>query len=110
MNDVLRNPERSEPLSNVGSVCSEHAPKPGKYAGQEAKQFVGKIVKMGFKAFHPYTGRQTIEHMWVKVTRVDQNSLVGKLDNEPILVTEPYVQLGDIITLTVDQIEDVVEE
>ena len=45
--------------------------------------------------------------MWVKISKVDQDSLIGTLDNDPILVPDPYVQCGDTITLTVDQIEDV---
>lgn len=100
---------KNEPLANVGLVCEHRAPKPGKYAGLPAQQFEGKFVKMGFKARHPLSGRETIEHMWVKVVKVSGDSILGTLDNDPVFVTEPHVEHGDSVTLTVDQIEDVIE-
>ncbi len=95
----------SEPLSNIGLVCPHKAPASGKYAGQDAKQFVGKFIKMAFDATNPRTGEATKEHMWVKVESESQGKLTGTLDNDPILTTD--VQFGDEVTLTVDQIEDV---
>jgi uncharacterized protein YegJ (DUF2314 family) len=96
-----------EPLTNVGFVCEHLAPAAGKYAGQDAKQFVGKFIKMAFDAVNPQTNRPTKEHMWVLVENEKDGTLTGKLDNDPILQTS--VQCGDTIHLTVDQIEDVVE-
>jgi hypothetical protein len=98
-----------ESISNVGFVCQHNAPKAGKYAADDPQTFVGKFVKMAFKAHNPVTGKPTVEHMWVKVTRTSQGKLLGKLDNDPVFVTDPYVQCGDSVSLTTDQIEDVTE-
>lgn len=99
----------SEPLSNLQFVPEHLASKPGKYTGQDVTHLVGKFVKMGFKVHNPISGQPHTEHMWVKVERVEQATLVGTLDNDPIMVPDPYIQCGDTVTLTADQIEDVLE-
>jgi uncharacterized protein YegJ (DUF2314 family) len=95
-----------ESLGNIGLVCQHTAPTAGKYTGQDAKQFVGKFVKVAFDAAHPLTGKPSKEHMWVKVESEDQGKLTGKLDNDPVFVTE--LQCGDEVTLTVEQIEELI--
>jgi hypothetical protein len=98
-----------EPEDNIGHVCDHHAPKPGKYIGQEPKTFVGKFCKLGFDGRK--TSRSDVvvkEHMWVKVERVnDQGELEGVLDNDPVLYYENGLACGDGIAFTVDEIEDV---
>ena len=81
----------------------------------------GKFVRVAFAGHNPQTGAATREHMWVKVIRVSEETfvssnyemtvpvLVGKLDNEPLYVAEPYVQLGDTVRVRPEQIEEVSE-
>lgn len=97
-----------EPLSNIGMVCDEHAPKPGKYLGQDPKTFLGKICKLGFPGIHPISGRESLEHMWVSVDRItEKGELQGRLKNDPIFLFDPPLEHGDGIGFTVDEIEDV---
>lgn len=93
-----------ESASNFGFVCKEHAPKPGKYQGQEPSLFVGKLVKLGFPAKRS-NGHETIEHMWVKVEKLQDDQLVGTLENDPFLECE--YQYGDGVLFQVEEIEDV---
>lgn len=101
-------------MFNVGMVCKEHAPKPGRFADSDPDKFIGEMVKLGFPVKHPRTGVDTLEHMWVKVTgRVEKNmdadeQLYGTLENDPVLECE--YQNGDEIAFNVDEIEDVYKE
>lgn len=95
-----------EPLSNIGPVCDQHAPKPGKFIGQAPASFFGKFVKLGFPAKDPKSGRAVAEHMWVRVEGYgDKQDLRGKLDNDPILECE--YQCGDLVAFDVAEIEAV---
>lgn len=105
----------SEPLFNVGMVCKDHAPKPGKYAGTEPRAFLGKLVKLGFPATNPQTMTETTEHMWVKVSEVLEpgtydsgEELVGTLENDPFLICE--YENGDEVAFKVEEIEDIIAE
>lgn len=95
-----------EPIWNIGFPCEEHAPKPGKFTGQDPELFVGKIVKLGF----PYKlkdGKESKEHMWVKVLKLgDQTQLEGVLNNDPVRVTD--YAYGDGVGFDVEEIEEVV--
>lgn len=99
--------ETYEHSDNVGMVCSDCAPKSGSFAGHNPETFVGKYVKLGFKATHPITRRETKEHMWLKVERTDGPLLVGVLDNDPMLETD--VKFGDTVNFTASEIEEVLE-
>jgi len=93
-----------EPISNIGHVCPVHAPKPGRFAGQDPQTFLGKVVKLGFKT----TDGKTTEHMWVKVDKVNENGeLEGVLDNDPVYDVG-YV-CGDALAFQVEEIEAVDE-
>jgi uncharacterized protein YegJ (DUF2314 family) len=102
----------NEPLFNVGMVCKDHAPKPGRFAGMKPHTFVGKLVKLGFPATNPQTNKETTEHMWVKVTQQLEvgiystgEELVGTLENDPFLICE--YENGDEVAFKVEEIEDV---
>lgn len=96
----------SDPTWNIGYVCEEHAPKPGKFTGQDPNLFVGKLVKLGF----PYThkdGKEAKEHMWVKVLKLgNQTQLEGVLDNHPLRVTDYAYRDG--VGFDVEEIEEAV--
>jgi uncharacterized protein YegJ (DUF2314 family) len=94
-----------EPLFNVGMVCKDHAPKPGRFKDSDPSKLVGEMVKLGFPATHPHTGKETIEHMWVNVHKVEGQELIGTLNNDPILDCE--YQIGDDVAFKVEEIEDV---
>lgn len=94
-----------ESPSNVGIVCKDHAPKPNaKFAKEKPLSFVGKYVKIGFRAKLP-TGNETVEHMWVAVKAVEGKKLQGILNNDPVLAID--VECGDSVTFDVSEIEAV---
>ena len=64
------------------------------------EKWLGHTVK---KSFAQVTMAQvTGESMWVKITGVEGNQLVGTLVNEPCLAT--YLQHGDRVILAEDEI------
>lgn len=93
-----------ESLNNIGYVCPNHAPKSGKYVGQDPKTFIGKYVKL---AFDDRNGKMK-EHMWVKVVGFhdeQKGELRGVLDNDPVF--EVGYVCGDELAFEVHEIEDV---
>lgn len=76
----MDHPNEPEPIHNIGWVCREHAPKPGKYSGQDPNNFMHKFVKLGFPS------PQGVEHMWVYVERLGTQGtdLEGVLSNDPV--------------------------
>lgn len=101
-----------EPLSNLGLVCKEHAPKAGRFKDSDPSKLLGEMVKLGFPATHPITGKETIEHMWVEVHTVIQpgtyqtgEELIGTLNNDPVLNCE--YEIGDEVAFKLEEIEDV---
>jgi uncharacterized protein YegJ (DUF2314 family) len=92
--------------TNVNFVCTSHAPKPrSKYSRKPVGFFLEKHVKIAFPARHPVTGKDTFEHMWVKVLGFEGRRLIGQLDNNPVFDTG--VKLHDQVTLLRSEIEDV---
>lgn len=80
---------RREPLSNVGFVCAEHAPKPDPALHVHPPEFfVDKFVKLGFPMIHIATGLPTVEHMWVLVEKVVNGKLRGVVNSDPIHIGE----------------------
>ena len=88
---------------NIVSYCPEHAPKPIHYSGDLA-DLVGRYVKKAF----PKTVGNGLEHMWVKVESVDGETLTGVLDNKPAYTSR--VRYKDTVTVTREEIEDIIEE
>lgn len=89
-----------ESPTNIGFVCKTHEPKPGKFSGQDPKNFLGKFVKLGFPS------PQGTEHMWVIVKRLgSQTQLEGALDNDSIYDTG--YDCGDGVGFDVEEIEEV---
>lgn len=88
---------------NVRYVCPVHAPKPGKYADSDARDFLGTNVKVGFLA---PDGR--VEHMWVYVIEANQeeNSLQGIINNDPVYATQ--YSHGQYVEVQTWEIEDVI--
>jgi hypothetical protein len=94
----------AESPSNIGGVCSEHAPKPDpQYFDKPMDFFIGGYVKLGFevskdKDFLAYVQQvrpgfkmPDREHMWVEVTGlsdVSTEELQGKVANDPIFAIE----------------------
>lgn len=64
------------------------------------EKWIGHTVKKGFSQVSmPHVKK---EWMWVDITGVQGNQLVGTLLNEPVLAT--YLRHGDSVTLTEDEI------
>ena len=70
------------------------------YTKHPLEWFVGRNVKMAFQS-----ANSRVEHMWVEVTGVDCDYLVGILNSDPVSVT--HVLCGDAVTLSRVQIEAV---
>lgn len=87
-----------EPGSNVRVVCSGcYQPDP-EVQGKPLAWFVGKLVKLEFPVpGEPPNG----ELMWVAVTSVRGDELVGLLDNDPLFADQSY---GDEIVFGRDEV------
>jgi uncharacterized protein YegJ (DUF2314 family) len=93
--------------THVAALCSHCAPKAGNFTGQEPSSFMGKLVKIGFKV-QTQEGRDTLEHMWVKVKDVSFDTwLRGELINTPVMKTT--LRHGDMLGFQVSEIEDVLD-
>ena len=64
----------------------------------------GCWVKKGFKTGEKSRkGRAIKEHMWVKITKITENGIEGKLDNKPVLATK--YKLNQHVRVRNDEIE-----
>src|SRR5687767_2530133 len=91
---------------NIGLVCKHEAPQPNsKFSQKNPEFFIGKFVKKGFHGNKP--DEDLIEHMWVEVTEVKNGELVGKLNNDPIIVRS--LKCDDIVTVKLEEIEEILE-
>ena len=94
-----------KPLSNVGMVCDEHAPKPQKkFAEKPAESYVGHYVKKAFHVHNPETLAPSLEHMWVLVKRVSKGKLEGTLGSAPVMRTS--LKYGDRVKVELSEIEE----
>jgi hypothetical protein len=98
-----------EDPKNIAMYCDKHAPKPIKFTG-DPKTLIGAHVKLRFATGVPPTAEAAKrwpsgEHMWVKVSGFDGETLTGTLDNEPVFIED--IELGDEVEFTLDEIEDV---
>lgn len=96
----LRDFKPSATPTNVRLVSSEAFPPESLYASRPLEWFCGRAVKTAFQA-----ADARVEHMWVQITHIEDEKLVGTLDNEPIWVEQ--MQLGDTVKLRRTQIEAV---
>lgn len=62
--------------------------------------FVGKVAKIALQ-----TANSRVEHVWIRVERVDGNELEGQLVVEPVSLEE--IQFGDVIRLRRTEISHV---
>lgn len=94
-------------LKNVRITCSDHSSRPDpKFEKMPLREFVGRHVKVGFKAFNPLAKTHTVEHMWVTVKRHVDGILIGTLANDPLLDIDGGLRFGDVVTIKRNQIED----
>jgi uncharacterized protein YegJ (DUF2314 family) len=94
-----------EPLENMGRIHKECA--------IERKRLCQKMIKnvdleklIGYhvkKVFLTEDGRG--EHMWVKVKMVEGDSLIGELDNDPMICKN--IECGDTVRLQKEDIEEI---
>ena len=52
----------------------------------------------------PFTDGQETEYMWLIVTEINEETVTGTLDNEPVYLRN--VDAGDMVTVTLDQVND----
>lgn len=98
-----------EPISNVGFLCSEHASKPGGFTDKSLDFFVGKFAKLLFVIPESKDKRRlNFERMWVEVLRVEGDELIGRLDNDPMYVTE--YEFNDLLAFKIQEIAEVYEQ
>lgn len=72
-----------EPLSNMGLICKNCSPEPGRYKGQNPETFIGNYVKLKF----PTRDEKSNELLWVLVCKLGTQGtqLEGVLVNDPVL-------------------------
>lgn len=70
------------------------------YAKKPLGWYVGRHVKMAFQA-----ADSRVEHMWIAVTGVEGDYLVGTVENDPYVVS--HVKYGDKVSLSRTQVEAV---
>jgi len=88
-------------------VCEKHAPKPNpKLQKLKPHEYIGKFVKKGFPTDLGGHGPQ-LEHMWVEVTHIEGDVLIGKLNNDPIACRD--IRCGDEVKVRLEEIEQVFE-
>lgn len=106
----------AEPLSNMGIVCDEHAPKPDpRYLELPLEWFLGRraFAKLGFDSCEEAKealGKRCPpkEHMWVEVVgRAEHESeeFRGKIANDPRFTTG---ECGDLVEFSRVEVEDVI--
>ena len=97
----------NELMEDVTLLCPKCAPKPDPRIKKEPlHEFVGKLCKMAFPC---EVGQVTTEHMWVRcvgAAKKEGEELRGKLDNDPVLVTE--LRRGDWVEFSRSDIEAVI--
>lgn len=52
----------------------------------------------------PFKDGEEVEHMWIKVSAIDQKNVTGVLNNDPEMVHN--IKIGDTVTILIDQTED----
>lgn len=93
-----------------GPVCRDCAPKPLGLTSDQVNPatLIGKFVKVGVETGIPDSEGPTKEHIWVRVTGVnDQGELVGKIYCDPVAID---YRRDDDVALTIDEIEDIYQE
>lgn len=93
-----------EPLNNITGIdnkCAKERLKMFQKTFDKYSLEVGNFVKKNFKQ------GKLKEHMWVKITGIKNNSIIGILDNEPFLVKN--VRVGDIVEVKFNEIEDLIK-
>jgi uncharacterized protein YegJ (DUF2314 family) len=81
-------------------------------AAQEARQrwpefvaaFRSRRSGEGFAVKKAFQGSGKVEHMWIEVTAIDGQSILGRLANEPKHI--PALKMKDPVTVQMDEIED----
>jgi uncharacterized protein YegJ (DUF2314 family) len=97
-----------ESIHNIQYTCPEHSPKPNAalIEGKVPEDFIGTYVKKSFKSDAEEGPRA--EHMWVKIKRIHNGTLVGTLENDPIHVIG--LEYGDLVAVKLEEIEAVLED
>ena len=90
---------QTKPAAENIRLVHEDAIQPDpEYASKNLDWFVGRSVKSAFQSEDGFT-----EHMWVQITHVEDGTLFGKLDNDPVIVK--HIKHGDPVRLTAVQVE-----
>ena len=85
-----------EPLSNLAFVTKGFYPDIKKYKDYSPDFFVGKFVKKTFRE------EDRTEHMWIEVKEVKNNTLVGRLSNDPYFIDG--LKCGDEVVVNLEEI------
>jgi len=63
------------------------------YTSLPPESLVGRSIKVPFQ-----TGESPVEHMWVTVTGFDANTLIGRLDSDPVVTDD--LKYGDLVRVS----------
>jgi len=95
-----------EPLSNIKTVCETHAPQPMEAEELPAELGVGWFVKVSVDVpehCRDERGYPVKEHVWFKITKLDQDYCEGELNNDPIALE---MENGDTVSFNLCEIEE----
>jgi uncharacterized protein YegJ (DUF2314 family) len=89
---------------NTGIICKKCAQERKSRTqedlkGFDPKQLIGRFIKKSF------THNNRVEHLWLEVLEVKDETLKGRIDNDPIVVKQKY---NDIVSFSIDEIEQVI--
>ena len=105
--------------NNMEYYCEHHSDerlKEWQEHNKDVKVEAGDHIKVSFPAAHPEDpgGELTKEWMWVEITSIQKSKtgedrILGRLDNEPVYITNPKVRYRDIIITFRDEISDLIK-
>jgi uncharacterized protein YegJ (DUF2314 family) len=88
-------------LALIHGKCADDRQKAWQEANKGKVLSVGDYVRLGFPIENPVTGRPTKENLWVKITELKEDIIVGALSNYPVFINLSW---GDIVEFTFDEI------
>lgn len=92
-----------EPLSNIGGICDKHA----NLRLSEFQKTIGeRTITKGSYIKAAFIDGSATEYMWIRVISINQDTIEGILDNDPIVVRN--ILYGDTVKINISKIADLI--
>ena len=98
----MKSKHRDNNIIKVCFDCSNQRHKDFQEKNPECNLKPGDYVKIGVK------DSNETEHMWFKVLFIDDNRIIGQLDNHPVVVTN--ISFGDTFEFAYKDVEEIYKE